>query len=345
MALIRDRGLQPEMVRIIPGAAGGPKWIVLNQLDRAIFGEWLPKNSSESIHLVGASAGAWRFAAATQKNPEAAIDRLEKAYIEQRYPSKPTAGDVTLESEKIVDALLGKTGSEEILAHPFLRLNILAVRSRPIVRSDSRLPLMLGLAASALANLLHRSQIRWFYQRTLLHHPAGRLPLAEERAFATRAVPLQQNNIKAALMASGAIPLIMKGIPGIPGAPPGVYRDGGIIDYHLDLPFRPKTPGIVLYPHFIDRIIPGWFDKHLSWRRATADNLADMLLISPTPDFIKSLPNQKIPDREDFKHYFQRDDDRIAAWYTVARQSRQLAEAFLEVCNSGKIAELLQQLD
>ena len=41
-------------------------------------------------------------------------------------------------------------------------------------------------------------------------------------------------------------------------------QDGGIIDYHLHLPYH-RAQGLVLYPHFIDRIVPGWLDKALPW--------------------------------------------------------------------------------
>ena len=38
---LRDRGLAPADVRVIPAAAGGPKSLALLPLDRFIFGHWL----------------------------------------------------------------------------------------------------------------------------------------------------------------------------------------------------------------------------------------------------------------------------------------------------------------
>ena len=49
---LREHGLQPADVRIIPAAAGGPKGLVLNPLDRYLFGEWLAAR-----HAHGAPAG------------------------------------------------------------------------------------------------------------------------------------------------------------------------------------------------------------------------------------------------------------------------------------------------
>ena len=38
---LRRQGVCPADVRVIPGAAGGPKGLVLNPLDRFLFGHWL----------------------------------------------------------------------------------------------------------------------------------------------------------------------------------------------------------------------------------------------------------------------------------------------------------------
>ena len=60
---LRERGLHAADVRVIPGAAGGPKGLILNPLDRYLFGEWLGR-STQTVHLLGASIGAWRLASA-----------------------------------------------------------------------------------------------------------------------------------------------------------------------------------------------------------------------------------------------------------------------------------------
>ncbi len=62
-AHIERHGLRPQDVGVVPGAAGGPKGLVLGPLDRFIFGEWLSQ-STQPVHLVGASIGAWRMATA-----------------------------------------------------------------------------------------------------------------------------------------------------------------------------------------------------------------------------------------------------------------------------------------
>mgnify|MGYP001311071223 CR=1 FL=1 len=57
LARLRERGLRPDDVGAVPAAAGGPKGLVLNPLDRFVFGDWLARGT-RTVHLLGASIGA-----------------------------------------------------------------------------------------------------------------------------------------------------------------------------------------------------------------------------------------------------------------------------------------------
>ncbi|MEY2837863.1 MAG: hypothetical protein RJB60_162, partial [Pseudomonadota bacterium] len=90
LAHLRERGLRPDDVRMIPAAAGGPKGLALSHLDSDLFGRWLPQASGACpLHLVGASIGAWRMAAAFMPDPTSAFHRLARDYIAQDYPVEP----------------------------------------------------------------------------------------------------------------------------------------------------------------------------------------------------------------------------------------------------------------
>jgi hypothetical protein len=121
----------------------------------------------------------------------------------------------------------------------------------------------------------------------------------------------------------------------IAGAPAGNYWDGALIDYHLLLPYsrltrqRANAGRIVLYPHFNNYVTPGWLDKHLPWRRAPRAHawLDDVLLIAPTPAFLATLPNAKLPDRQDFYRYGADHAARIRAWKSAIGECGRMAEA------------------
>ena len=141
-------------------------------------------------------------------------------------------------------------------------------------------------------------------------------------------VPLRDDNVAAALHASGAIPFVLTGERDIPGAPPGQYWDGGIIDYHFDLG-QYRGDGLILYPHFSASVIPGWFDKFLPWRQAAIHEIDNLVLLCPSDAFIADLPMGKIPDRSDFTHLEH--DDRVRYWEQCVERSKALAQEFAEL--------------
>ena len=333
---IRTNGLVSEDVQIVAGAAGGPKWLILGHLDRLLFGHWF-RDRTQPLFLLGSSIGSWRLAADSCADPVAAIDRMEAAYIHQVYQRKPTPQEVSAQSLEIIDQALGSSGAREILHHRVNRLNLAAVRSRHLLACGHRLPLALGLATAITANLLSRSLLTWFFRQTLFSDPRSRPPFAYLGQPSIGTACLTPDNLKMALLASGAIPYIMAGVGHIPDAPKGLYRDGGAVDYHLDVPFGLSGAGIVLYPHFSQRIIPGWFDKHLYWRQPSEENMADVLVVAPSEAFVAQLPNGKITDRSDFYTYAGDDQARFACWQQVADAGRLLAEDFIEAVESGRI--------
>jgi hypothetical protein len=339
---VRAGGLNPDQVALMAGAAGGPKWLILGHLDRLLFSRWFAGRQAP-LFLVGSSSGAWRFAAACHQDPLAAINRFEQAYIDQSYSTRPSPDEISAQGRRILDRLLSAEAPETLLAHPFLRLNVLAARCKGLARSERRPLQAAGLGTAYLANLVHRPALSWFFERTLFHDPRQRPPITATNPFPTRQVALSGANLAQALMASGSIPFIMRGVPQIVQAPAGVYRDGGIIDYHLDLPY--DTPGrIVLMLHYTNRIVPGWFDKRLTWRRPLATHMQHVLLVTPSARFVARLPHGKIPDRNDFYRFQGRDGARVRYWRQAVDQSRALADAFWDLVDSGRIGHHLQRL-
>ncbi|HET7229493.1 MAG TPA: patatin-like phospholipase family protein [Longimicrobium sp.] len=340
MDIVRERGLRAADVDVVPGASGGPKWLVLEGLDRFLFGDFLQEPRDRPLHLVGTSIGSWRMACLAQRDPAGAIERLREGYIEQRYPTRPTPAQVTRTSAAILDRMLGETGEAEILAHPWARLHVITAQCRGPAASERAPVQMLAMAAAAAGNLLSRRTLALQMRRVVFHTAGDDSPFRALSDFPTTHLALTRQNLRPALLASGSIPLVLEGVP-IPGAPGGIHRDGGIIDYHLDLAYGPGS-GLVLYPHFYAHLVPGWFDKGLRWRRARGQNLARALILAPTPEFVARLPGGKIPDREDFRR--MRDDERIAAWRRVTAMSEALADELRELLATGRVGEAVKAL-
>ncbi|WP_082491757.1 lysophospholipase [Duganella sp. Leaf126] len=330
---IAREGVRAADVAVVPAAAGGPKGLILNGLDLWLFGSFL-QQAPRPRKLVGASIGAWRMAASAFDDPVAGHRRLAHLYAHQRYPAKVTPAYISQNIGQLLDELLdGRAG--EILGHPHHHLNVLTVRGTGALgRSNGvRWRETTGFLLAAAGNAMARSRLAASMERVVFHHPHDDAHWLRQPfdAFAGHFVALGHANLRDALQASGSIPLVLEAVTGIAGAPPGPHWDGGLIDYHLHLPYQ-RDPGLVLYPHFSDHLVPGWLDKSMPWRRARGAALDNMILVSPSPDFVAGLPNGKLPDRKDFTVYGQHHDTRIRHWLHAIGESERLAEAFARWC-------------
>lgn len=336
LAHIRENGLRPQDIAVIPAAAGGPKGLIFQKLDQWLFGAWLPSAPRERS-LIGASIGAWRMAAACHADPVAAFQRLGDFYSGQRYPRRPSARFVTESCETLLTSVIGGY-EEEIANHPQHRLHILVSRGRRLLDTPKgKAAVGAGFGLAALGNLASRSQLANHLARVVIgdeRDPAFWLK-AKFDAFDTKFAPLSPANVGRALLASGTLPFTMEPVHGILHAPAGTYWDGGLIDYHLALPYSRVAGnaegGLVLYPHFNPHIVPGWLDKSLPWRRAHIGSLRDWLdnvvLVAPSPAFLRTLPRGKLPDRKDFHYYGLNHDARTLNWKRAMAEGERLRDA------------------
>lgn len=333
-------GWSADLFSLLLGASGGPKWFILGQLDRLLFGDFLA-GGSRPLTALGSSIGSWRHACLVQQDPKAAIAKMEQGYLYQHYASKPTPAEVSTVSREILQQVLGEHGVEALLTHPRISTHIVTARGRGPAAAGSGAVLASGMGAAALGNAISRRLLNLQFQRVVFHSGAAPSPGLALDDFDTAYCPLQPNSVAAALHASGAIPFVLTGERDIAGAPPGQYWDGGIIDYHFDLD-QYRGTGLMLYPHFSARVIPGWFDKFLPWRKAAIHEIDKLVLLCPSEEFVASLPLGKIPDRSDFTR--MEHEERVRYWEQCVERSAALAEDFtdlLSCCDPLRGAVLL----
>jgi hypothetical protein len=319
-AHLRADGIAPRDICCVPAAAGGPKGLTLIPLDKLLFGDWL--RDAPHVELIGASIGAWRMAAATQASPVAALDRLAQAYVAQTYPPKPTPTQVSHGCRRLACAVLD--GAATLNTRRSIGLSIITARARGVLASNRS---KFAFARAALANAISRARLATHMQRLIFSTTAARFPERAFDAFGLTRVALNERNTEDALLASGSIPLVCDPVPNIAGAAAGDYWDGGLIDYHLRLPY-PTLNGLVVFPHFVPYVTAGWLDKHLPWRQRRRDDpwLDNVLLIAPSPALIARLPNRKLPDREDFHRYGTDHATRIRDWTRAIAECARFAD-------------------
>ncbi len=315
---LREEGLRSELFDTLVGASGGPKWLVLRPLDDVLI-ERVVLRRDTPLDTLGSSIGSFRHACFAQREPGAALARFAEAYVGQSYEGVPTPEAISAESDRILRHFIGARGGHEIALNDLVRSHFVSARLRRDRGLDRGARFKLQLAGAAARNALSRRALAGSFERIVF---AAGEPTIEFDDLPTRAVPLRPDNVRGALLASGSIPLVMAGVRDVPGAE-GTLFDGGIVDYHFGFDFR-RRAGLVLFPHFFDRITPGWFDKFLPWRRPSPTALADVVMVAPSDTFIAGLPGAKVPDREDFVALATA--DRIRRWERVMAASHRLAE-------------------
>ena len=348
-AKIGRDGLKPQDITCIPAAAGGPKGLALIPLDQWLFGEWLwlaQPTGQAARHeptLIGASIGAWRMAAAAQSDPVAALAELSRTYIEdQVYEPGPSPAEVARLIRMLADSTFG-AGEGRWVPRAQVSLRVLTARAGGALAGNASRG---AFAQAALANLAGRKHLARHLRRVvfaggppsqidvMLNGAAPDAAVNGFDAFGAERVALTSVNAGPSLQASGSVPLICDPVKVTDAAaaamPAGSYWDGGLIDYHLFYPYA-KLDGLVLYPHFVDAIVPGWLDKFVPWRKQGVGGrgsewLTNVILISPGREFLATLPNGKLPDRNDFYRYGADHRRRIADWKRGVAECQRFAE-------------------
>ena len=315
LAEIKQHGLRPERIKLMVGASGGPKWLMLSRLDQYLSEHFFPK-ASQPISLLGSSIGSWRMACYAQKEPLEIFKEFEDLYANQRYSDDLNPEEISIYIEKVLSQLFSKERTEHVVSNPLRKLHIVAVRNRKLLNGRSKLAQGFGLLTAATGNLFSSNLVESLYPRVIISPNNSTEPYFIE----PETIELNVDNLSNSLVASGAIPMVMEPTK-IPGGKDRWYWDGGLVDYHFSGPFN-VDDGLVFYPHFFPKITPGWLDKAIPWRKAEAQNYDNVVMLAPSEEFIASLPYGKIPDRTDFENLSN--EERESYWHTVLAATNEL---------------------
>jgi hypothetical protein len=268
------------------------------------------------------------MAVACLGDADTAFAEFADDYVGQTYehaPGKPpTPAHVSaVFGAKLVERFAGREAV--VLGHPRLRLHVFTSRGRNLLRREGRLRTPIGYLGAFAANALSRRAMGGWLERVIFSDPRTPLPVPTHD-YRTRSVALAAANLAPSVLASCSIPFWLDAVRDIPGAPPGAYWDGGITDYHLHLDYAAMADGLVLYPHFQRCLVPGWLDKALRHRHRASARLANVVLLSPAPEWVASLPNGKLPDRSDFRRYGDDLAARRRDWMRAVREGERLAD-------------------
>jgi hypothetical protein len=341
--IIKDGGFNFDAISAYYGAAVGPRWLISSGFDLTLLTEGL-LGHSKAVHLIGSSAGAWRFAAWLQPQAVECYRKFLNAYITVGFTRKDTPVTILDKFTGIMNEYIEDDALPFALANKRYRLSVITARSRGLVASEKHLLQKSALAVCYVLNFFSRNNLYNFADRVVFYNGSKPPPFCFQPQFRGKYVRLNEVNFKYAVMASGAIPLIVAGVKNIFGAPRGIYRDGGLIDYHLSHQFAAKENELVLFFHHQERIIPGWLDKKNKRRVPDEQTLNNVVMVFPSQSFIEKLPGEKVPDRDDFLTYIDDGRERIKNWNKAVELSQPLGEDFLELVQSGEIRDRVERL-
>lgn len=340
---IRAHGLSPADVQSVVCASGAAKTLTTVGLDQAVLGQWL-KNIDHTVDLLGTSAGAFKLAAACRKDAVKWLGIFAETYSTQTYADRVNEPDkrdiISWAPREITAKLMADGGPVEILSHPNFRLHVGTVRCFGPLASENVRRQKQAIARAALLSLKGSHGLLGMGERVVFSDARSQKALRPIDKYPTHKVDLTEQNIETALNASGAMPVVMHGIEIETDDGTHLYRDGGMIDYHpVPSQIWPANEGIILYPHFYDYLKWRWFDKFFPWRRVSPGKLDNVVILAPTTGYVRSLPSGRISSRRDFKRFPKNETKRTDAWQTVVRRSGELGEAFLELVQSGRLAD------
>ncbi|MCX5834745.1 MAG: hypothetical protein NTV99_09605 [Deltaproteobacteria bacterium] len=343
--LVKDGGFSFDAITTYVGPAVGPRWLVASGFDLALIEGRKLGSKAKPVLLAGASAGAWRFAAWVQPEPRKSYTQLLKAYI--RIPFKKTYTPEILRDAlvRVINAYVKDDAIPFALANDHYRLAFTTARARHLTASEIEWVQRLGLGAGYLFNRMRSASLPLFFERVVFYNGPRPPHFCLQEDFRGKAVPLNPINFKDALLASGAIPMIIYGNRDIYGAPRGIYRDGGIVDYHLNHDYAAREKDVSLFFHHQERVIPGWLDRNLKKRRPRAGVLDSVLMVYPSEELVQKFPNGKVPDREDFAAFIDNPKERIKNWEDVVELCAPLGELFIEAVDSGKIRDIVEKIE
>jgi hypothetical protein len=341
--IIKDGGFNFDSVSTYFGPAIGPRWLIASGFDLTLLKSGI-LGRSIAVNLVGSSAGAFRFAAWLQPEAIECYGKLLDAYINVRYSRKDTPATVLEKITGVINEYLEDDALPFALANKKYRLVVITARARGLVAFENIWLQKIGLITCYVFNYFSRDNIYRFADRVVFYNGSKPPSFCFRSQFRGNYVQINEVNFKSAVLSSGAIPLVIEGVRDIYGAPRGVYRDGGLIDYHLTHQFAAKENEIVLFFHHQERIIPGWLDKNIVRRVPDAETLSNVLMVFPSQSFIENLPGKKVPDRTDFVTFIDDQETRIKNWRKAVDLSAPLGEDFLELVESGKLKDVVEKL-
>ena len=238
------RRFQPGPYRTYFGPGGRPRWLATSGFDLTLLKE----------AALGRRFPVWPWSA-PPRGPGALRLGCSPARRRATLPfAKPTSRRRTVAKtppqrssspwSALSTAILRMTPFPFVLAHKQFRLAVLTSRDEDPVRLGTAVAPETGFITCFLVNALHPALMHRLAERVVFYYGAQTSRFLPAQRVPRPLHPLSETNFKSAVIASGAIPIVVGGVRDIFGAPDGIYRDGGFLDYHINQDYTTRNDGL-----------------------------------------------------------------------------------------------------
>eukprot|EP00698_Gefionella_okellyi_P006854 TRINITY_DN1650_c0_g1_i1.p1 TRINITY_DN1650_c0_g1~~TRINITY_DN1650_c0_g1_i1.p1 ORF type:complete len:348 (-),score=61.93 TRINITY_DN1650_c0_g1_i1:98-1141(-) len=192
-----------------------------------------------------------------------------------------------------------------------------------------------AFAASLLGNFAHSGAQNLLYRR-LCFYTGDKPPNTVIDSTKVEFYPLTHENFHTVLVASAAIPFRVASPRHMPGVGDGVFVDGGLGDYMMNVQVRKNA---LLLSH-TSRVYRTWMDTLVPYRKLPDDDFEYVSVLHPRKEFVGSLADKRIPSRMDWDRYANRPELRYKLWQDCIQRSVEhfprnlLDDALIELRNS-----------
>ncbi|HET58303.1 MAG TPA: hypothetical protein ENN35_07675, partial [Deltaproteobacteria bacterium] len=192
---IRDGMLTFDDISAVVGPAVGPRWFLAAGFDMALMrADVLGKKYP--VTLAGASAGALRFAAWAQPEPEHAYRRLVDSYSGLSFTRRDTPATIQQALADVIDEYIEDDAVPFALANRKYRLAFTVARARHLLRFDTGLFQLPALVATGLCNIFSPRALSLFFQWVVFYSGYQPPAFCRRPEFRGLTIPLDQANFK-----------------------------------------------------------------------------------------------------------------------------------------------------
>ncbi|KAJ3111660.1 hypothetical protein HK098_008367 [Nowakowskiella sp. JEL0407] len=301
----RLKTTQLDYFNVFFGPATGPRGFASCGFEKTIKQLHSQKQLSSPKWLIGGSTAALRFLAIVSSiiSKRNINHEMKEHFCEMMYQRGDTAAVLRPMMEAMYRICAPPELRKMVLNHPDFRIGIMVARVKDTYSELSDWSLKVTFGAYFFMNMLDPKYLEGFIDRICFY--TGSEPPTfldgDENTQKIKFVPLTEDNIYEVLHATTCIPFVQERCDYISGIGPGLYFDAAVTDLTLNSNISDSSVRALILGDLPNNVVKQTaFDTLLPWRNLPPSYRENVSVLCPSPEFVKLLPEQKLPSVHDW---------------------------------------------